>query len=115
MKQRSNTPSAEDFTRAKQKMKERLEQGKKLKVQILSNLSSNQPCHDIWVWSSDSQTSVSYIFPNDSDKDKGETQEIEHAINSAAQSLGIKNISINYHSHENVLKRYNGNYDQYFR
>ena len=115
MKQSSNTPSEQDFSRAKQKMRERSEKGKKLKAQILINLPSNQPCHDIWVWPSDDQTTVSYIYPTDSDHDKGENQEIEYAIKSAAQSQGIENISIDYHSHENVLKKHNGNYGKYFR
>ena len=96
-------------------MRERSDQARKLKAQILINLSSNQPCHDIWVWPNDDKTTVSYIYPIDSEHDKGENQEIESAIKSAAQSLGIENISIDYHSHENVLKKYNGNYDKYFR
>ena len=115
MKKISKIPSKQDFARAKLKMKERSEQGKKLKSQILINLSSNQPCHDIWVWPSDDQTTVSYIYPTDSDLDKVDNKEIECAIKSAAESLGIVNISINYHSHEIVLKKYNGNYGKYFR
>lgn len=115
MKPNSKIPSDEDFARAKQKMNERLEQGKKLRAQILSNLSSNHSCHDILVWPSDSQTAVSYIFHSDSDLDKGEIKEIEQVIKSAAKSLSIENISVDYHSHENVLKKHNGNYDKYFR
>ena len=112
---KQNIPSNEDFSRAKQKMGQRSEKEAKLKAAILSQLSGKQPCHYLWVWLSNNECTVSYIFPTNSDLQKNEPDEIFQAIAASASNQGIKNVSIEYHSHEHVLKEYNGNYDKYFR
>ena len=115
MNNKTKIPSEEDFARAKQRMRERSEKESLFKSAILSKLSRKQPCHDIWVWLSDNECTVSYIFPTDSDLKKNETKKIVQVIETAAQYQGIENVVIKYHSHEYILKEYNGNYDKYFR
>jgi len=115
MNNKTKIPSEEDFTRAKQRMRERSEKESLFKTAILAKLSGKQPCHDIWVWVSDNECTVSYIFPTDSDLKKNETKEIVQAVETSAQNQGIENVVIEYHSHEYVMKEYNGNYDKYFR
>lgn len=115
MTEKTKIPSEEDFARAKQHMRERTDKESKLRAAILSELSGMQPCHDIWVWLGKSVCTVSYIFPTDIDLKKNDTKEIVSAVENSAQSQGIENVLIEYHSHEYVLKKYNGNYDKYFR
>ena len=112
---KAKIPSEEDFARAKQRMRQRSAKEAEFKSAILSKLPENQPCHDIWIWLSDDGCTVSYIFPTDSDLKKDETKEIVRAVETSAQNQRIEKVVIEYHSHEYVLKQYNGNYDKYFR
>ena len=115
MKHHTKIPSDEDFARAKQRMKERSEKESKFKAAILSELSGKQPCHDIWVWLSENECTVSYIYPTNENLQNNKSEEIEQAIKTSAKNQGIDNVTIEYHSHEHVLKEYNGNYNKYFR
>lgn len=112
-------PSDKEFAYAKQRMKELSEREANFKVAIISTLSGNIPCHDVWVWLSEKSCTVSYIFPTNADLEQHQSKElnekIESAIKEATLNLGINKVSIDYHSHEYVLKKHNGNYEQYFR
>lgn len=118
MNQDSRIPSEVDFARAKNKMIEHMEKGAKLKDEILSRLSQQVPFHDIWVWANDKIWTVSYIFPSDEDLENlsDETRKLLEAIvEDAARSQDAIDVTLDYHSHEYVLKKFNGNYGQYFR
>lgn len=118
MSDESKTPSESDFARAKKKMAQRLEKGAKAKNAILSYLPQHVPCHDIWVWMSDKECNVSYVFPTNADLENsgGEIQRlVETIVRDAAEGMDGLGFSIDYHSHEYVMKKFNGNYGQYFR
>ncbi len=119
MKNRANIPTDEDFASAKQKMKESFEKESQLKKSILSALPKKIPCHNIRVWWSKESPTVSYIFPGNDDLERYQNvkskDEIDNKIREVARTLGIQSISIEYHSHEHVLSKFNGNYDKYFR
>ena len=118
MKEKPKIPTELEFSRAKQKMRKRLAEEADLKAAILARLPEKVPCHDVWVWMSNEVYTVSFIFPNDVDLERcrNESQAlVEDAIKNASEHKGLKKLKIEYHSHEHVLKKFNGNYDQYFR
>ena len=119
MNSKLKIPSDIEFARAKKKMAERTEKENEFKNDIVSALTKNIPFHDVWVWLSDKELTVSYIFPNDADleqhQDSAINKTIEDAIERTVQRMGIENVLIEYHSHEYVLAKYNGNYENYFR
>jgi PDZ domain-containing secreted protein len=118
MKEKPKIPTELEFSRAKQKMRKRLSEAADLKAAILARLPKSVPCHDVWVWLSNEFCTVSFIFPNDADLDSREDESqtlIEAAIKNASELKGLEELKIEYHSHEHVLKKFNGNYDQYFR
>ncbi|MBU2870526.1 hypothetical protein [Colwellia sp. E2M01] len=114
----SSIPTEEDFARAKLKMKKRLKAESDFKVEMRSSLTRSIPCHDIWVWFNEPNCTVSYVFPTDAnlnDCDNDFHKNIESVAKHIADNNGFKGVVIEYHSHEYVLKKYNGNYDSYFR
>ena len=118
MNSKLKIPSDIEFARAKQRMVERTEKENEFKNDIVSALTKNIPFHDVWVWLSDKELTVSYIFPNDGDLEQHQdsaNKAIEDAIERTVQRTGIENVLIEYHSHEYVLAKYNGNYENYFR
>jgi len=119
MNSKTKIPSDIEFAHAKQKMKERFEKENECRIAIVSSLAKSVPCHDVWIWLSDSELTVSYIFPNDADleqhQDNATDKTIADAVERAVQGAGIENVLIEYHSHEYILKKYNGNYEKYFR
>jgi hypothetical protein len=118
MREKPKIPTEEEFTRANQKMRERSKIEAEFRAAILSRLSSRVPCHDIWVWLTNSAYTISFVFPKDADLESSHNDSralIEAAVNNAADSIGVSEVNIEYHSHEYVLKKFNGNYGQYFR
>lgn len=118
MKEKPKIPTELEFSRAKQKMRKRLAEEADLKAAIFARLPERVPCHDVWVWLSDDVCTVSFVFPDDADLERrgNESQAlVEAAIKNASEYKGLKEFEIEYHSHEHVLKRFNGDYDQYFR
>ncbi len=118
MREKSKIPTEEEFARAKQKMRERSKKEAEFKAAILSRLSNRVPCHDIWVWLSNGAYTISFVFPNDADLESSHNESrvlVEAAVKNAADSIGAAEVNIEYHSHEYVLKKFNENYDQYFR
>ena len=115
MSNKSNIPAEEGFARAKLKMKERLKAESDFKAGMLSSLKQNIPCHDIWVWFGETKYTVSYVFPTDANLNESENS-FQKDIECIAKKIAHnKDVVIEYHSHEYVLKKHNGNYDNYFR
>ena len=118
MKEKPKIPTELEFSRAKQKMKDRMGEEANLKAAILAQLPEGVPCHDVWVWLSDEVCTVSFIFQNDADLESRDNESqglVEAAIRMASEHKGVGELKIEYHSHEHVLKKFNGNYDRYFR
>lgn len=118
MKDKRKTPSKADLVRAKEAMRKRSEKEARFKAALLSSLPDGVPCHDIWVWLSTHSSGVSYIFPTNADlenKGSGNQELIEATVARVAKCFGAASMKTEYHSHEHVLKEYNGNYWQFFR
>ena len=100
-------------------MKERLAKEAEIRKRIFSSITSDVPCHDIWVWLSEPSLVISYVYPANADLESheknGTKEKVDKKITQALNRLGYKEFSINYHSHQYVLEKFNGNYDKYFR
>jgi hypothetical protein len=112
-------PSESEFAIAKQKMRARLAREAEIRDRILSCIPQGLPCHDVWAWFNEPNTTISYVYPNNSDLEdhelNGTKERVEGIVREAATPSENNKLVIEYHSHENVLKRFNGNYDKYFR
>ena len=119
MNRKSRIPSESVFAYAQQKMNVRSIKERHCNTAILTTLAKDIPCHDICVWLSDTAITISYIFPSDKDMEKHKSNQgknaIEVAVQRATHRMEIEKVLIEYHSHECILKNYNGNYEKYFR
>ena len=108
-------PSEEDFARANRKMRE-LEEGFRLiRESVLSEFKERAPIHSVWLF-----PNGAYVFyPKNSDielcKDNGTSKALKEYIELEFKNKISATCEVNFDSHENVLKQYNGNYYKYFR
>jgi len=120
MKNKMVIPNDAEFARAKRLMESRLQKGAEVKSMISKQIPGDISYHDIWVWIAEEKTSeVSFIFPSDLELRESATNGVRETIRivaiEAVNSFGINKIDVSFHSHERVLKKFNGNYDRYFR
>ena len=101
-------------------MAERSARGRALRAAIMSLVPAEVAFHDIWVWiSRNRDPHVDIVFQRDVDledsKTNGVRPQLESAIRQASESLGAAGFDVRYHSHEEVERKFNGDYFKYFR
>jgi hypothetical protein len=117
---KNRIPTDQEFAEASRRMKATMELDSGVREAIFSSLPRNIPCHDIWVSSQVNNVStINFIYKCDKDLEEheisGARKAVEGTIKKTLESLGFDGCSIEYHSHEYVVKQHNGNYNQYFR
>lgn len=120
MVSRRSIPSDEQFEAARAAMAARSERERALRDLIVSRIPDEIAFHDVWIWiTRDRQLHMDFVFPRDVDLEASETnnarRQVESAIRQASESFDGAEVDVSYHSHEEVKRKFNGNYFMYFR
>lgn len=120
MPDKPDIPSELDFAQAEKAMRELRSREAKARRFILKEIPDEIPCHEVWAWySKPGLLAISFIFPTDSDLEaslnNGQQTAVESVVVRAGDSIGVASARVEFHSHEYVKRRFNGDYDKYFR
>jgi hypothetical protein len=113
-------PSDEDFARAEKRQAEMSQAFSRIRETVLQEFNGHAPLHDIWLFPDRTTNFRAHVFyRSDSDiatsKDNGSENSIREALVREFRAWNGSSCAVEFDSHENVLKKDNGNYYKHFK